>query len=319
MNNYDAEADQSYSKFLGEKEDRLLKEAVLTEEILRACSFYLFDLENLEGNYIEDYDKTSKEIDLASSQWAVNDLVKTGKPLPGIDPRTGVYGPVIASMGFTHAGNDYSDIDECEKAIANFTKAIELNPWNTQAYLGRGVVRCHLEDFEQAAYEDLREAVDLNPIKLAENNKQSRAVLKMLDAESMHDLMLCLIESLNARGIAFLKAGMPDKALESLNEAIKYAPDNYDLYVHRASAYTKLKKYQEAIADYDKKLSVEPGSAVEYINRAFCYSKLYDKQHAFEDAEIAVQLDPSNKDVRRCRDNIYRELEKYEKAIAASK
>ena len=349
---YDAEAAQAYIRFLMEKEerDRPLKEAVLTEEVLENYAFYYFDLENLEGNYIEEYGKTNNELNLESSPWAINDLFKTGKTLPGIDPRTGAYGTVIAAMGFTIAGNSYADMEEYEKAIANYTKALEINPRSIQAYLGRGVARCQLGDTEHAAYEDLWDAVDLNPLKLAEKNKQSRALLRKLDTESLQELKVCLVEALNARGTAFFKADMPNEAFEDFNEAIKHDPNNYKLYIHRgavnrvfwhyeeavadhtkalrlkpglaivhtyrAGAYIELEKYREAIADYDKKFSMVPGTAFEYINRALCYSRLHDKPNAVRDAETAIQMAPSDAEVIRCRDGIYREMEEHEKAIA---
>ena len=362
MNNYNyddnhedtcnAEASLAFIRLLAEKEERNrpLREVTLTEDILRMYNFYLFDLENLEGSYIEGYGKINNEIDLESSSWAVNDLFTTGKTLPGIDPRTGVYGPVIASMGFTHAGNEYTEREEYEKAIANYTKAIEINPRNIQAFLGRGVARFHhIGEPKYAAIEDLWDAVDMNPLRIAEKNKQSRAVLKLLDNESMQDLRLCLAESLTACGAAFLNAGMLDEALENFSEAIKYDPGNYELYIHRgavhklfgcheeaaadhtqalclepdfapayayrASAYIGLRKYREAIADYNKKLSMSPGTAYDYINRALCFSKLLDKPRAVADAEMALRMDPSNREILRCRDNIYREMERRAKAI----
>ena len=348
---YDEEASRAYIKFLQKKEeqDKPLKEAPLTEEILSAYNFYYFDLENLEGNYIEEYGKTGNTIDLESSEWAVNDLYNTGKPLPGIDPRTGVYGPIIASIAFTLAGNEYAKLGDHEKAIANFTKAIELNPRNIQAYLDRGVARCYLGDHKHAAYEDLWDAVDLNPLKLANKNEQSRALLEKVEQKSIHDLTLILAESLNARGAAFFKAKDFDDAFSDFDEAIKYAPDKYQLYIHRgavnaefwhyeeaaadytealrlrpdfalaysyrAHVYIDLDKYHEAIADYDKKFSMVPGSASEYISRALCYARLHDKPRAVKDAEIAMQMEPFNKEVIRCRNGIYREMEEYEKTI----
>ena len=357
--NYDEECEddddeaRAYIRFLAEKEerDRPLKEAILTDDILRTYHFDYFDLENLEGNYIEEYGKTNNEIDLTKSLWAINDLFATGKPLPGIDPRTGVYGPVIASIGFTIAGNDYAEMDDYESAMANYTKAIELNPRNIQALLNRGTTRCHLGEYKQAAYEDLRDAVDLNPLRLAEKNKQNRSILKQLSDESMHHLKLCLIESLHSRGIAFLKAELFDEAFDDFSEAIKYDPDNSQLYIHRAlvnkefsqyeealadfaealrlnpddplaythraGVYTRMEKYHTAIEDYDKKMSLEPGSAVEYINRAFCYSKIHNESCALKDAEIAIQMDPGNREIRLCLDNIHRELKKHDKAGCA--
>ena len=350
---YDGEAAKAYIKFLEEKEerDRPLKEAALTEEILHSYAFHSFDLEKLEGNYIEDYGKRN-DIDLASSEWAVNDLFKTGKHLPDIDPRTGAYGPIIASMGFTHAGNEYADRGEYDKALANFTKAIELNPRNIHAFLRRGIERCRRGDCEHAACEDLWDAVDLNPLKLAEKNEQSRALLERLTDDSIQDMTGILVETINARGVAFLRADMFDEAFDDFNEAIEYDPDNFRLYIHRgavnkefdyhekavadfseairlqpdfasaysyrAGSYLSLEKYPEAIEDYDKKISMDNGSAIDYINRAFCHSKLRNKQQALEDGETAIRMDPSSKEIRRCLKGIHRELKEYEKAATTS-
>ena len=78
-----------------------------------------------------------------------------------------------------------------------------------------------------------------------------------------------------------------------------------------------MEKYHTAIEDYDKKMSLEPGSAVEYINRAFCYSKIHNESCALKDAEIAIQMDPGNREIRLCLDNIHRELKKHDKAGCA--
>ena len=350
-NGYNKASAEAYTQFLNEKEerDRPLKETPLTDEILRSYSFYQFQLENLEGNFIEEYGKTANEINLELSEWAVNDLFTTCAPLPGIDPRTGSYGPVIAAMGFTHAGCAYSDMGYFKKAIANFTKAIEINPRCILAYLGRGIIRCRIGEHKQAAFEDLSDAVELNPLKLAEKNEMSRSVVETITDDNMIELTFTLAESLNARGAAFYKMEYClTEAINDFSEAIKYNPDSYELYLHRAAAnkeswfyeeaaadytaalrinpdyfqaytyradaYIRQNKYREAIADYDKKFSAAFGTAGEYINRALCYARLNDKQNAVKDAEKAIEMDPYNDEILGIRDGIYREMEEYEKA-----
>ena len=177
------EQEKTYTQYLVEKElkDKPLKEAPLTKELLMSYSQCPLKLEKLEGSFIEDYGKVDKEIDLEQSEWARNDLLTSFKPLPGIDPRTGAYGHDFASIGFSCAGEAYLMIGEHDKAIANYSKAIELNPRNIVALYGRGMARYSKGEYQQAALEDLWDAIDLNPIKLAEKNKQTRAVVAMLN------------------------------------------------------------------------------------------------------------------------------------------
>ncbi|MCL2214500.1 MAG: tetratricopeptide repeat protein [Treponema sp.] len=350
-NGYDPEAEKAYTQFLYEKaeKDRPLKEAPLTYELLRSYSFYQFELENLEGNYIEEYGKTNNEINLELSEWAVNDLFKTCTPLPGIDPRTGAYGPIVAAMGFTNAGCAYSDIGHYRKAISNFTKAIEINPRCILAYLGKGAARCRIGEYKQAAFEDLSDAIELNPLRLAEKNEQSRSMVETITSDNLNELTLFLIECLNARGAAYHRMKhCLSEAIGDFTEAIKYNPDSYKLYLHRAAAnkesrlyddaaadytsalglnpdcyqiyalradaYIKQDKYREAIADYDKMLSMDCGTASEYISRALCYARLNDKKSAVRDAEKAMKMAPNDDEISSIRDGIYREIEEYEKA-----
>ena len=66
---------------------------------------------------------------------------------------------------YWNSGNEYLLRDDYKGAIADFTKAIEINPEFTQAYLNRGVAYAFLQDY-QAAIADYTKAIEINP-KLA--------------------------------------------------------------------------------------------------------------------------------------------------------
>jgi len=68
-------------------------------------------------------------------------------------------------IGLMHRylGNAYGSIWEYEKAIDDFTYAIEINPGFAQAYLDRGILYWRELDHPRRAVIDLSTAFNLNP------------------------------------------------------------------------------------------------------------------------------------------------------------
>ncbi|MDR0441950.1 MAG: tetratricopeptide repeat protein [Treponema sp.] len=331
------------------EQDRPLREAPLTEDMLKAYSICRLKLEKLEGNYIETYGKTEQDISLEASEWARNTVFDDKEPLPGIDPRTGAYGADYASMGFYSAGMDYSDRGEHKKAAANFTKAIGINPRNIYAYHARGITRISLGEY-QPALEDFTNAVELNPVMLARNNGQSRALVETLDTDTRCRLEQTLAENLVNRGAAFQKTGNYDGALADFREAVDYTPDfaeawsnigwiyflldEYEVsiahstkaielnpslsktYFHRAFALVRIDKFKEAIPDFDTGLAMQPGYANAHSLRGICYLALKDFQPALTDLDEALRLNPDDGQAYYHRALTYYQLGERDKAFA---
>ncbi len=66
------------------------------------------------------------------------------------------------SFAYTNRGNAYDDKGEVDRAIADYTKAIALNPKYALAYNNRGIAYDEKGDKEQAIA-DYRKALEINP------------------------------------------------------------------------------------------------------------------------------------------------------------
>ena len=71
------------------------------------------------------------------------------------------------AFAYTNRGNSKSGLKDYQGAIADFSKAIEINPEYANAYVNRGVVRERASDLEGAC-DDWRKAGDLGDERSAE-------------------------------------------------------------------------------------------------------------------------------------------------------
>jgi tetratricopeptide (TPR) repeat protein len=117
------------------------------------------------------------------------------------------------------------------------------------------------------------------------------------------------------RGIAYLKRGQLDKALEDFNRVILLRHDAKAFY-HRALVFTKLNLLPQAIADYSSAIAVNPSFYDAYNNRGLLFERqgLYDK--ALEDFNTVISLRPAYFQAYVNRGLVFDRGGRYEDALA---
>jgi lipoprotein NlpI len=189
---------------------------------------------------------------------------------------------------------------EKREAVAQFSRAVALNPRYTTAYVMRAIAKYQLND-PQGALADYNKAIALNP-KFAEAH-YGRGVLKQ---EKLNDPQGALADYdraifLNPKyALAYYNRGVLKQS--KLNDA-QGALADYNLAISLnlklASAYNnrgslkgeKLNDAQGALADYDRAIALNPKLAVAYANRGVLKQyKLNDAQGAISDLRTAAKL-----------------------------
>ena len=173
-------------------------------------------------------------------------------------------------------------------AIADFTKAIELNPNDVAAYNNRGVSKANLKDY-YGAIADYTKAIELDP-----NN-----------AMAYYN-----------RG--FVKNNLKDDygAIADFTKAIELDPNYADAYNNRGASKDNLKDYYGAIADFTKAIELNPNYAMAYKNRGISKHRLEDYYGAIADYTKAIELNPNNAMAYKNRGISKHTLEDYYGAIA---
>ena len=147
-------------------------------------------------------------------------------------------------------------------AIADYTKALELNPAHDLTLIGRAAARVETADYD-GAIEDYTRLLEVT-------NNSPRIYLW--------------------RGkVRWMKANF-EEAVVDLTEAIRLAPDIQDAYWYRADSRRMLKDYPGAIADYTKAIELNPTNPEFYRNRAKAYRALKKSAFAAADEKKAAEL-----------------------------
>jgi tetratricopeptide (TPR) repeat protein len=163
-------------------------------------------------------------------------------------------------------GLDALEAGDHARAIAELSKAIQLDPQFAEAWMARGYAHAALGRFERAVA-DYDQALRLDPE----------------DAETWCN-----------RGLARSKLGQRDEAVADLGEAIRLDPKLVPAYHVRAWVHAEREEYAKAAADYTAALRLGGDNPALRFGRALCYSALKQYAQAVEDLNVAIRARPGD-------------------------
>ena len=182
---------------------------------------------------------------------------------------------------YANRGTVFYKTGDYDRAIADFDKAIELNPNGAEAHIRLGVVWSKKGDHDRAiAY--FNEAVKLRP----------------------KDAMMYI-----HRGATYDEMGDFDQAIADFSRAINLDPTNalahYNRglsYSHRGRTYPQrgmtsnaLEDFNKAIHDFSKAIELNPKEALTYSGRGSAYIEKENYDLALNDFVSADECDPNLK------------------------
>jgi serine/threonine protein kinase/Tfp pilus assembly protein PilF len=156
------------------------------------------------------------------------------------------------------------------RALADFSRAVELDPSLAHAWTNRGVVYLDLGQPAQAVT-DCSRAVELDPSlafawynratvyrRLGQNDRALADYSRYIEREPKDP------EAWHNRGAAHLDLGRPEEAVADLSRCLELAPNDprqFETYLVRARAHLRLASFAQARADYESALQRAPADA----------------------------------------------------------
>ncbi len=185
-----------------------------------------------------------------------------------------------------------------EAAIAKFTKAIQKQPENVDAYLGRSHAYIRMNELDKALA-DCDTVIRLQPTNhFAFLNRGAIYGLKEDYPRSLADTTQCLElqpeyqDALFNRACTFSRLGNTEEALVDFSKAILLSPSKIDNYIERGNLFFDTQQYSKAIEDFTQAMKLGDSTAELLTCRGYAYLKMELFEKAIADYELAIEIDP---------------------------
>ena len=164
-------------------------------------------------------------------------------------------------------------------AAEAFTRAVEMDPDNAEAYNHRGVARAYMGKIDDAI-SDYTRALQIKPE---------------------------LVGALNNRGSAYYQKKLLNQAISDYSKAIEINPYLAEAYSNRGTAWASKGDYFRAIRDYTQALEANPYFDAPYYNRGRALSAIGDYDQAVADLQRVIELNPKFHDAYHLLATIFAE------------
>lgn len=193
----------------------------------------------------------------------------------------------------------YRETGAGDRAIADYTALIDLDPQDAVAFVDRGWA-FYQQALPDRAIADYTTALRLRPeYALAYNNRCVAYLDKQLYDRAIDDCSRSIALNLEPnlqwayrnRALAHGNSGDHDRAIEDFTAAIRIDPQYADAYVGRGWSYSRQGLYERALQDYTTALGIKPRHALAYNNRCLVHRRIGQVERAIADCSRAIELD----------------------------
>jgi tetratricopeptide (TPR) repeat protein len=194
----------------------------------------------------------------------------------GSEPRPGNAGQDYQSRHKTEPSikdpsTSSADTGEIDRKIAEYDKAIALNPEDSSNYEARGNLFIKQGDYDHGM-SDYQKAIDLGMTfvyyeRAYRNLDRGYYDLAIADYTKIIDLSPKRPDGYRLRSDAYRIAGNNKQAIADLDREVELAPKELQGYHDRGLLYLETGNYEGALADFNTAIDIEPSWMEEYNNR----------------------------------------------------
>jgi tetratricopeptide (TPR) repeat protein len=192
-----------------------------------------------------------------------------------------------AAEGYLLRGVAYTQLNNVNRAIDDFTRAIRILPYDWTAYTFRAAAYVQLDKIGEAL-DDYDTAIELNPRYAAAYTGRAQ----ILDAQG--DSQNAQIDQLIAEGITRVEREDFAGAISKFTQAIDLdsTPERRvaNAYYNRALSHYSLRDLDAAIEDYGAAIELDPNMHDAYLGRGIAYREVEETANAGVDFAKRIEL-----------------------------
>ena len=227
---------------------------------------------------------------------------------------------LVAAYG--ERGSGYHDVGRYVDALADYNRAVELDPESAQTIASRGDVFRHLIHYDESI-SDYSRAIELNPKSarfIAGRGGTYSDMGRFNDAIADYDQAIELdpksARTIALRGYALRQINQGDRAISDYTRAIELAPESGWIIAGRGDTYHDVGQYNDAYSDFTRAIEINPEDVHAFADRGDINNHLGRYREAIIDLTRAIELDPQNDRAMSLRGESYRLLRQYDGALA---
>eukprot|EP00124_Ichthyophonus_hoferi_P005739 Ihof_evm1s930 gene=Ihof_evmTU1s930 len=201
--------------------------------------------------------------------------------------------------------------EKYHEALAQFNKAVELDPSFAPAYTEKGTLE-HLSGSIPQAIVSIMKAVEIDPTNVEAHVRWANALFFTGEIEQANNVLLKAIKLDPTDTVAYFhtaqamaQQGNQTKAVEYFTKVIELDSDSYEALNHRGMAYTGMLETEEnplaaqqaiegAIKNYEAAIRLKPQEPEAYNSYGLLLRLMGKNQDAMENFEKAIEVAPKS-------------------------
>jgi len=210
---------------------------------------------------------------------------------------------------------------DLDTAIIEYSAAIKLNPYHTDAYIHRGGIYLKKREHNRAIT-DFTQALRLDPNKANSHIYMGIVYFEKEEYDCAIDYFTQALRlepnyvlAYHNRGVAHHIKGNYDHAIEDFSQIVKIVPTDTLAYLNRGDSHIEKKEYDAAIKDFTQVIELDPTNVTAYQGKGIAHKHKGDIDLAIMDFTHAIKLDSKNAFGYIERGKLYNEKKEYDAAI----
>ncbi len=271
-----------------------------------------------------------EKINISSQAKTVDDFIAQAKSILGEGKEKEVIRLATNSIRIKPTASGYylrayekDNLKDHEGALKDINSSLNLDPYNSNALIVRGIIKYNLKDFH-GSIKDYEKSLKIDPNNDLTYSNMGAAKDKIGDINgALKDLNKAVkinpknTTALYNLGYIKVNNGYISKGLQDLEKVIVLDPKDKKPYFKIGRTYYMEGSYQTAIKYLNDAIKIDPKYKIAYNIRALTKNELGDHQGALSDYDKNIEIHPNDPNLYkdRCYLKIY-SLKDYYGAIA---